>query len=73
MLLLGSYWREEAGSSDNIGLYWESGRCYADCADGNRFELTLMASGGEALDERGLRKLFGNEPIVRPDMGDEEA
>jgi methionyl-tRNA formyltransferase len=73
LFLLGSYWREEAGASDNIGLYWESGRCYADCADGNRLELTLMASGGEALDERGFRKLFGNESIVRPDMGDEEA
>lgn len=73
LFLLGSYWRDEAGSSDNIGLYWESGCCYADCADGNRFELTLMASGGEPLDEQGFRKLFGNEPIVRPDMGDEEA
>ncbi len=73
LFLLGSYWREEVGSSDNTGLYWESGRCYADCADGNRFELTLMASGGEALDEQGFRKLFGNESIVRPDMDDQEA
>ncbi len=69
LFLLGSYWRDEAGSSDNIGLYWQSGRCYADCADGGRFQLTLMASGGEPLDEQGFRELFGNESIVRPDMG----
>ena len=73
LFLLGSYWRDEAGSSDNVGLYWQSGRCYADCADGGRFELTLLASGGESLDEQGFRKLFGNESIVRPDMGNQEA
>ena len=73
LFLLGSYWREEAGTSDNIGLYWESGRCYADCADGNRFELTLMVSEGEPLDEQGFLKLFGNAPIFRLDRGDEGA
>lgn len=59
LLILGSYWRNEASTGDNARLYWESGRCYADCADSRRIELTRLELGGEALDQVAFEARFG--------------
>ena len=65
LALLGSYWRDEASTGDNVRLYWCSGRCYADCADGKRIELTRLQLDGEPLDEQAFKALFGNELSIR--------
>ncbi|HEB97571.1 MAG TPA: formyltransferase [Sedimenticola thiotaurini] len=57
--ILGSYWRDEPAAGDNVRLYWESGRCYADCADGRRTELTRLELAGETLDRAGFEARFG--------------
>jgi methionyl-tRNA formyltransferase len=59
--LLGSYWRGEAAKSDTVRLYWESGRCYADCADAGRIELTSLEFDGEMIGEKGFNAHFGAE------------
>ncbi|RDH88526.1 MAG: formyltransferase [endosymbiont of Escarpia spicata] len=61
LLLMGSYWRNETGKGDNTRLYWEAGRCYADCADGKRIELTRLELDGEVLDESAFTQQFGKE------------
>ncbi len=61
LLILGSYWRNQAATGDNARLYWDSGRCYADCADGRRIELTRLALDGKPLDRQGFHALFGQE------------
>ncbi|WP_369408897.1 formyltransferase [endosymbiont of Lamellibrachia barhami] len=61
LLLMGSYWRNETGKGDNTRLYWAGGRCYADCADGKRIELTRLELDGEVLDESAFSQQFGKE------------
>ncbi len=61
LMLLGSYWRGEAGTGDNARIYWQSGRCYADCIDGMRIELTRLELAGEPLGEQVFFDLFGSE------------
>ena len=60
-MLLGSHWRGEAGTGDNMRIYWQSGRWYANCRDGRRIELTRIAMGGKVLDEQRFAALFGDE------------
>ncbi len=59
--LLGSYWRGDAAKCDAVRLYWESGRCYADCADARRIELTSLELEGEMIGEKGFYAHFGEE------------
>ena len=66
LMVLGSYWRNEAAAGDNVRLYWHAGRCYADCADGRRIELTRLELDGDALDEQAFRARFGAELPLLP-------
>lgn len=66
LMILGSYWRNQAAAGDNVRLYWQAGRCYADCADGRRIELTRLELDGETLDEYAFRACFGAELQLRP-------
>ncbi|MEA3301851.1 MAG: formyltransferase, partial [Pseudomonadota bacterium] len=59
--LLGSYWRGELAKSDIVRIYWESGRCYVDCADARRIELTSLEFDGEVVGEKEFYALFGKE------------
>jgi len=61
LLLLGSYWRDRPAAGDNTRIYWQDGRCYADCTDGLRIELTRLQLDGEAVDETAFRARFGSE------------
>lgn len=63
LALLGSYWRGEKGRSEGPRLYWDGGRCYADCADGKRFEVTELKCDGERLTEDRFTTLFGVQLI----------
>ena len=63
--LLGSYWRGDAAKSDTVRLYWESGRCYADCADACRIELTSLEFGGEMVDEKKFKAHFGAQLLLQ--------
>ena len=63
--LPGSYWRAEAAKSDTVRLYWESGRCFADCADARRIELTSLEFDGEMIGEKGFIGHFGEELLLQ--------
>lgn len=67
--LLGSYWRGALATGDTERLYWRSGRCYADCSDGRRLELTSLEFQGAPLDEESFARLFGSELRVRSGTG----
>ncbi len=61
--VLGSYFRGEAAAGDTPRLYWEHGRCHADCADGRRILITRLASDGTDLDREALATLLGSNGI----------
>ncbi|MCB1856825.1 MAG: formyltransferase [Gammaproteobacteria bacterium] len=64
--IYGSYWRGESGTGDNNRIYWQSGRCFVDCSDGKRIELSHIAVDGEPLDELAFLNIFGSELKVGP-------
>lgn len=66
LMLLGSYWRDQRVSCDTVRLYWQGGRCFADCIDNRRIELTRMALDGEALGQQGFIHRFGTELALLP-------
>ncbi len=63
--VLGSYYRDEAqDQNDNaqdktVRIYWNAGRCWADCVDGKRICLTHIKVGNIELDEKGFHQHFG--------------
>ena len=61
--LLGSYYRGEAAQRTAPCIYWEDGRCHADCSDGERILLTRVAVGEGTLNERGFVERFGASEI----------
>jgi methionyl-tRNA formyltransferase len=65
--LLGSYFRgERAGGEGAPRLYWEGGRCYADCADGLRILITRLANGGTDLGREAFSTLLGGDNVALP-------
>ena len=54
----GSYFRGLPAIGQGPRIYWQAGRCYADCVDGMQLELTHLAVAGETLDEAGFRARF---------------
>jgi methionyl-tRNA formyltransferase len=62
--LLGSHYRGAAARGKGTRIYWHAGRCWADCADGNRLCLTSVAVDGQSLDEMAFRRLFGTPELV---------
>lgn len=61
--LLGSYYRGEAAREPRPRLYWEDGRCYADCADGQRLRITGISHADEPLDSAGFIARFGRDSL----------
>ena len=64
--LLGSYYRGEPARGLGPRLYWEDGRCHADCADGRRILLTRLAAGDRDLGETEFASLLGSAEIHLP-------
>lgn len=63
--LPGSYWRGDAAKNDTVRLYWDFGRCYADCADARRIELTSLELDGEMIGEKEFYAHFGEELLLQ--------
>jgi len=61
--LLGSYYKGEAGRGGVPRLYWEQGRCHADCADGQRLLITRLAADGVDLDRQRFVARFGADNL----------
>jgi methionyl-tRNA formyltransferase len=59
LAVLGSCYRGEPARAPAPRLYWEGGRCWLDCLDGERICLTALALEGAPLDETGFRARFG--------------
>ena len=57
--LLGSWYKCEPGHGSTPRLYWEEGRCHADCADGQRILITRLAADGVDLDRQAFLARFG--------------
>jgi methionyl-tRNA formyltransferase len=64
--LVGSYYRGEPARGKGPRLYWEGGRCHADCADGRRILLTRLAAGDRDLGETEFASLLGSAEIHLP-------
>ena len=62
--VLGSYYRERPAASQTPRLYWQAGRCRADCSDGRQLELTVLAINGKPLNEQGFRARFGTTELL---------
>jgi methionyl-tRNA formyltransferase len=62
--VLGSYFRDEPAKGRGPRLYWENGRCRADCVNGKRLCLTRLAMDGQELNEAGFTKVFGNSELL---------
>ncbi len=63
--LLGSYWRGDEAKSDTVRLYWEFCRCYADCVDARRIELTSLEFDGAMIGEKEFYAYFGEELLLQ--------
>jgi methionyl-tRNA formyltransferase len=61
--LLGSYYKGEPGRGSVPRLYWEQGRCHADCIDGRRLLITRLAADGVELDRQGFLARFGADTL----------
>ena len=61
--LLGSWYKGEPGHGSTPRLYWEEGRCHADCADGQRILITRLAADGVDLDRQAFLARFGGETL----------
>jgi methionyl-tRNA formyltransferase len=64
LLLLGSHFAAQAAIGRAPRLYWQEGRCYADCVDGQRFEITRLSVAGSDLDESAFVALFKSREIA---------
>lgn len=64
LVLMSSYWRNEPAVSDQVRLYWESGRCYADCSDGKRIHVLRLERQGEPLDASAFARYFSSDELI---------
>jgi len=62
--LLGSYYRGEAAAGRQARIYWQQQRCYADCSDGQRFQITGLSIDNQPADQASFTQVFGNELIL---------
>jgi len=61
--VLGSYNRGLPASGPAPRLYWQQGKCRADCVDGKCLDLTSLVLDGESLDEQAFLMAFGTAEI----------
>jgi methionyl-tRNA formyltransferase len=66
LTVLGSYFRNDAARQPNTRLYWDDGRCWADCHDGKRLCITHLGYNGELMDEAAFRARFGDQLLITP-------
>jgi len=66
--VLGSHYRGERALAAEPRIYWEAGRCYADCFGGERFQILDLRAGGQPLDAAVCRQRFGTD-VLRPLTG----
>jgi len=60
--LLGSYYRNEAAIGHKLPrIHWQSNRCYADCIDGKRFQVTSLTIDQQPANEKIFKSTFGDE------------
>ena len=60
--LLGSYYRNEAAVGCKLPrIYWQSSRCYADCIDGKRFQITALTLDQQPVNEKSFKATFGDQ------------
>ncbi len=59
LVLAGSYYRGLQARGAGPRLYWQDGTCWADCADGRRFEVLGLELDGTLLDRAAFGRLFG--------------
>ena len=64
LTLLGSYFRNDSARQPHTRLYWEDGRCWADCLDGKRLCIIQLEYNGAALEEAGFRSRFGDQLLL---------
>jgi methionyl-tRNA formyltransferase len=62
--LLGSYYRNRPAAGQAARIFWQDGRCKADCSDGRQLELTALAVNDELLDEQGFHTRFGTTELI---------
>lgn len=58
--VLGSHYRGEPARGAEARIYWEDGRCYADCAGGGRFQILDIRVGDEPLTAAACERRFGS-------------
>lgn len=59
LCVLASHYRGEPARGERPRIYWEGGRCYADCVGGGRFQILDLRVGGERLDAAACKRRFG--------------
>ncbi len=64
LMLLGSVYEGQKAAAPGPCLYWQDGRCYADCADGHRFEITQLTLDGRELDAAMFEQVFGSTKLA---------
>ena len=62
--IFGSYFRDQPSASEQARIYWAKGRCYADCRDGRRLQITAMEIDGEKAGQAQFERLFAAELIL---------
>lgn len=60
----GSYYLGEAAVGRQARIYWVNNRCYADCTDGCRFQITGLDIDGREASQAVFEQFFDSELIL---------
>jgi methionyl-tRNA formyltransferase len=61
--IYGSYYRGDRARSAGVRVYWQDGRCWADCVDGERICLTSIAIDGSSAGEKEFTNRLGRAEL----------
>ena len=61
--LLGSWYKGDRARGAAPRIYWDDGRCHADCTDGERLLITRIAVDGRDTDRQGFVARFGADSL----------
>jgi len=62
--ILGSYYLGESAGGQQARIYWANNRCYADCIDGHRFQITGITVDGQEAHQAAFEQFFDSELIL---------
>lgn len=62
--ILGSYYLGESAVGRQARIYWANNRCYADCIDGCRFQITGITVDAQEAYQAAFEQFFGSELIL---------